>query len=520
MSIIKYRSEIDGLRALAVIPVILFHAGFKAFCVGFVGVDVFFVISGYLITTILLLENRSDTFSIINFYERRARRVFPALFLVMFACLPFAWFWLLPSGMKSFSQSLVAVPVFASNILFWLTSGYFDAGTDLKPLIHTWSLSVEEQYYIFFPPLLMLTLRLGKRWSVILLSIIAIISLSFAQWGAGIYPAMTFYFVSSRAWELLIGVLIAFYYLNENIKKHHRLRAELGSLTGFFAILYSVFAFDEQTPFPSLYTLVPTVGAALIIVFATHKTIVGKLLGKKIFFGIGLVSYGAYLWHQPLFAFARNRSFSEPSLKLMSVLVLAAFILAYLSWIFVERPFRNKHRYTRKQVFSLSIICSAFFICFGLLGQFTKGYPKRFDDTVVRTLETNMNVFEKQVKYCWDGIKASPTVDQACHIGALNIEPSFAIIGDSSAGALINSLKNEALKAGLSGLSYTFRSCPPLKLYSPIKFSKQEQSCLDLRATFFNGLELPSTIPHTIIVGARYQLWINKKRFDNKEGGG
>ncbi len=176
-----YRREIDGLRALAVLPAILFHAGFETFSGGFVGVDVFFVISGYLIATIILAELEQDKFSIVNFYERRARRILPALFLVMFVCIPFAWLWLLPSDMKDFSQSLVAVSVFASNILFLRESGYFDTAAELKPLLHTWSLAVEEQYFVIFPLFLMLTWRLGKRWLLILLATVLVTSFAIAQ---------------------------------------------------------------------------------------------------------------------------------------------------------------------------------------------------------------------------------------------------------------------------------------------------------------------------------------------------
>ena len=158
----KYRAEIDGLRALAILPVILYHAGFKVFSGGYVGVDIFFVISGYLITSIILIELEGGTFSLMNFYERRARRILPALFVVMLACLPFAWFWLLPEAIKAFSESLVSVPIFSSNILFWRTSGYFDMATELKPLIHTWSLAVEEQYYVLFPLFLMLAWKLNR----------------------------------------------------------------------------------------------------------------------------------------------------------------------------------------------------------------------------------------------------------------------------------------------------------------------------------------------------------------------
>lgn len=159
----EYRREIDGLRALAVIPVILFHAGFQAFSGGFVGVDVFFVISGYLITSIILIEKQANTFTLSGFYERRARRILPALFVVMFACLPFAWLWLMPADMKDFSQSLMAVSGFASNVLFWQSSGYFQTAAELKPFLHTWSLAVEEQYYVLFPIFLLLSWKLGKR---------------------------------------------------------------------------------------------------------------------------------------------------------------------------------------------------------------------------------------------------------------------------------------------------------------------------------------------------------------------
>ena len=197
-----YRREIDGLRALAVVPVILFHAGFQAFSGGFVGVDVFFVISGYLITSIILAELETGTFSVVNFYERRARRILPALFFVMLACLPFAWLWLLPDYLKSFSQSLVAVPVFASNILFWITSGYFEPAAELKPLLHTWSLAVEEQYYVFFPLFLMLTWRLGRRWILSILAVLLVVSLAAAEWGSHAEPVPTFFLLPTRGWEL------------------------------------------------------------------------------------------------------------------------------------------------------------------------------------------------------------------------------------------------------------------------------------------------------------------------------
>ena len=189
----EYRREIDGLRALAVLPVIFFHAGYESFSGGFVGVDVFFVISGYLITKIILSDLEHGRFSIVGFYERRARRILPALFFVMLVCLPFAWRWLLPGDMKDFSQSLVAVVAFSSNLLFWKESGYFDVAAELKPLLHTWSLAVEEQYYLFFPVFLMLAWRIGKGPILLIMGLLALGSLVLAEWGVRSDPALAFY---------------------------------------------------------------------------------------------------------------------------------------------------------------------------------------------------------------------------------------------------------------------------------------------------------------------------------------
>jgi peptidoglycan/LPS O-acetylase OafA/YrhL len=212
----KYRKEIDGLRALAVLPVILFHAGFTTFSGGFVGVDIFFVISGYLITTIIVDEMGKGSFSLLNFYERRARRILPALFFVMLCTLPFAWFWMLPTELKDYSKSLIAVPLFASNVLFYLTSGYFDMASELKPLLHTWSLAVEEQYYVLFPVFLMLAWKLGKRWIISLLVLVAIISILAAQWGSANHSNFTFYLLPTRGFEILIGALISLYFSQKN----------------------------------------------------------------------------------------------------------------------------------------------------------------------------------------------------------------------------------------------------------------------------------------------------------------
>ncbi|MBB1161408.1 acyltransferase family protein [Aquariibacter albus] len=385
-----YRREIDGLRALAVLPVILFHAGFEAFSGGFVGVDVFFVISGYLITTIILAELEQGKFSIINFYERRARRILPTLFLVMLVCIPFAWLLLVLSDMKDFSQSLVGVSFFASNILFYLESGYFDAKAELKPLLHTWSLAVEEQYYVLFPLFLMLFWRLGRRWVLVTLGLVFVASLALAQWAAYARPAEAFYLLPARSWELLVGAFAAFYLSKARCKDFGRAVSELGGWLGVALILYAVFAYNKKTPFPGLYALVPTLGAVLIILFATQQTAVGKFVGNKVFVGVGLISYSAYLWHQPLFAFARQASLTEPTHNVFLALSILALVLAYFSWRYVETLFRDKSIISRKHIFLSSLSFGSFFVAIGLVGHFynDKITNLRFNDDQARVVSS------------------------------------------------------------------------------------------------------------------------------------
>lgn len=371
----KYRPEIDGLRALAVIPVILFHAGFELFSGGFVGVDVFFVISGYLITTILIEDIENDRFSIANFYERRARRILPALFFVMLACIPFAWLWMLPGQLKDFSQSLIAVSLFSSNILFWLESGYFETAAEAKPLLHTWSLAVEEQYYVLFPIFLLLAWRFGKNGVLSMIIVFAAVSLGLSEWGWRNQATANFYLAPTRVWELFAGSIAAFVILKRGVQSNNLL-----STIGLAAIIFAIFAFDESTPFPSLYALVPVVGATLLVLFADEKTLTAKLLSTRFFVAVGLISYSAYLWHQPLFAFARIRLLEEPSSGLMLFLSLLSIALAIISWRYVEKPFREKGNLfaSKRALFSTIIPSFAFLLCIGIYVNAKDGFENKF----------------------------------------------------------------------------------------------------------------------------------------------
>jgi len=389
----KYRIEIDGLRALAVLPVIFFHAGFTWFSGGFVGVDVFFVISGYLITSIIINELSAERFSLTNFYERRARRILPALFMVMAICIPLSIIMLTPSDLKDFGQSLISVSLFSSNILFWLESGYFDTTTELKPLLHTWSLAVEEQFYIIFPLFLILFWRLGISLVLTLLVIVFAISLCLSEWGAYYKPNPTFYLLPTRMWELLVGSLTAIYLVRKKFSSSLILNQVI-SLIGLAMIVYAVVFYDSTTKFPGLSALLPTVGTAFIILTAVPGTFVFYLLSTKVLVSIGLISYSAYLWHQPLFAFSRHQFDGEVSYLVSIVLCLLSLILAYLSWQWVEKPFRNKSRISRRAIFSFSAVGLVFFSVIGVLLNQSNGLMFRYNEQEQKLLGNFINSAE------------------------------------------------------------------------------------------------------------------------------
>lgn len=375
----KYRSEIDGLRALAVVPVVLYHAGLELFSGGFVGVDVFFVISGYLITTIIVHDLKNQTFSLAQFYERRARRILPALFLVVIACLPFAWFILMPRDMLLFSNSLLSVVTFTSNFFFWKHSGYFDVAAELNPLLHTWSLAVEEQYYIFFPLLMLLLWQFGRRLLLAACGLVFIGSLMFSEWAAANSPTAAFYLLSSRAWELLLGAAVGVLLLKENVPWRGGVQANLASLAGLLMLLLAVFGYDQHTRFPGFHALLPTLGTALVILYAVPGTLVWGLLSSRALVSTGLISYSLYLWHQPIFALARYVSPQEPALWLMLLLSLGSVPLAWLSWRYVESHFRQRQVVGRRRIFQLSLGASAAMILLGVAGKVTHGFVDRFD---------------------------------------------------------------------------------------------------------------------------------------------
>jgi peptidoglycan/LPS O-acetylase OafA/YrhL len=453
---IKYRPEIDGLRAIAVIPVILFHAGFSAFKGGYVGVDIFFVISGYLITRIIIDDLMSGKFTFSQFYWRRAKRILPVLFFIMICCIPFAWIWMMPSEFKNFSQSLIAVNLFVSNFTFWLNTGYFAPVSGNMPLLHTWSLAVEEQYYLFFPPLLLLIWRYCRKALLPTILLMAAISIGISEWGSRNAPSANFYLAPSRVWELFAGSICTLIQVKRknNIDNNHN-NYNFYSLIGIILILSSLFLFDKHTPFPSLYSLVPVSGAALILLYGTNETWVARLLSQKFIVTLGLMSYSAYLWHQPLFAFARLKNIYEPPIVIMGTLCLITFILAYITWRFVEQPCRKLNCKVKASIIFVAISLSI--IVFGSIGNFYlyKKIPfptnikwedlgqKRADIGTVCTVSAS-NTF--------DGLKL-------CYFGDKESSETVALYGDSHSAALSYELQKEFIKRKIRGVIIQARGC-------------------------------------------------------------
>jgi peptidoglycan/LPS O-acetylase OafA/YrhL len=500
----QYRKEVDGLRAIAVLPVILFHAGVPAFRGGFVGVDVFFVISGYLITSLIAAERQSGRFTLLGFYERRARRILPALYLVLFACLPFAWLWMLPGDLKAFSDSLLTVTAFSSNLLFWRDSavlgGYFEPRAGVQTLLHTWSLAVEEQYYLLFPLLLLAAWRLGRRWLTALVFVIAATSLAIAQWASLRHPAFAFFLLPTRAWELLLGALAALGLSGGQLSPALQRRfGECGALLGLLAVGYAVFAFDEDTPFPGLYALVPTLGTALIIVFATPRTNTGRLLGRPLLVGIGLISYSAYLWHQPLLAFARLRSVTVPDRAPLVVLALCALPLAYLSWRYVERPFRQRGLIGSRAVLLCGLAGAGWFAAIGAVGHFTAGVPQRLG-TWRATWNAIASIRTESDSFCQIHRRTAQQIASGdiCTLGHASI-PTMAVIGDSHAGALFDALADSELMASRSFYAIMGGWCAPLvNDFQLVGYGSQD--CVDTTRAAFEKIIASASITTVVLV--------------------
>lgn len=511
----KYRPEIDGLRTLAVLPVILFHAGVPGLDGGFLGVDIFFVISGFLITTILIKDLEAGRYSILTFYERRARRILPALFVVVLACVPFAWAWMFADQLRDFGQSVVATSGFSSNILFWVETGYFSWINDTKPLLHTWSLAIEEQYYILFPPLLALAWQLGRKAVFGLVLGIAVVSLVVAQIGAYHFPEANFYLLPSRAWELMIGGLAGFWMTWRTPKANGGL-----ALAGLAMIAAAFVFMSERNPHPSLVTLLPVVGTALIALFARQGTLVARLLSLKPMVAIGLISYSAYLWHQPLFAFARLRTLHEPSLGLMLGLAALTLVLAALTWRFIEQPFRRHagqpprllpRRGPLLQGAAASLVAM---IAVGATLHVIDGAPWRVPEAASTAIASRYernplrDACHQNVRYL-SQLQLPPPAPCVTEIAAGKTPVGRAVIlGDSHADAIASPVRKMLEAKGWQVTELTVTSCEPVP-----GIRKGTRNCNALNGAIHKYVRTLS--PDLIVAGMRAQMMFDEDEFES-----
>ncbi|MEM9600337.1 MAG: acyltransferase family protein, partial [Pseudomonadota bacterium] len=467
-----YRADINGLRSIAVMAVIVHHAGFAPHG-GFLGVDIFFVISGFLITGILLRDLDEERFSLKTFYNRRIRRILPALVFVGMCTLPFAWTLMSPEQFAHFGRTLIALPLFATNFIFWRESGYFEPDSAEIPLIHTWSLAVEEQFYVFFPLTLLLIWWLGRRLVLPFLLLGLAGGLILAEYGVRHHPSAAFYLLPFRAWELLAGAVAAVlaHRLGRTGEVYSGLRpvpahwnnALAGA--GLTAVTISLIVFLPESGSPG-YKVAPLVaGTVLILLFTTPGTLVYRLLALRGMVGIGVISYSAYLWHQPLFAFARIASFEPPSAAMMLALIVLTLGLAWLSWWLIEEPFRR--RLPLRAVYGSVLAGFAGFIALGLIAHNTEGLTgARFAQPQVQWFETVS--FSPKRDACHDRPERLPPPDQACiYFG--DAAPGWAVLGDSHGVELAYALGRALEPRGETVVQLTASACAPAYTFESLR---------------------------------------------------
>jgi len=461
---LSYRPEIDGLRAVAVLSVILYHARISRFGLdwfegGYIGVDIFFVLSGYLITRIILSElYDTSSFSFSGFYEKRARRILPMLFLVIFASIPFAWLILLPHEITEYAESILASIFFGSNFFFYFSTTEYGADSSLlKPFLHTWSLGVEEQFYLVFPVLAIVVFRFLKDRLFTVLLLVTLASLLFSEAMESRYPDLNFYLPFSRFWELSAGSILAYRELNAVVF----LRASVSRflpLIGLCLISYSILFFDGDTPHPGFRTLIPVIGIALIIGFASKAELVGRVLSLRPLVGIGLISYSAYLWHYPIFAFSRIMNGDVTNAD-KAGWILLTFALSVASYFVVEKPVRTKE-FVRAKLFLGCILFSACsLVTLGVIALAKNGLPDRLPPILAKTSPGQPPWFVLRNPENGEPCHQSGT---SCYFPSADPEKDLKIVilGDSDAASAAMTLVPRFNNKNMSVLVNTEGVCP------------------------------------------------------------
>jgi peptidoglycan/LPS O-acetylase OafA/YrhL len=499
-----YRRDIDGLRAVAVLLVVLYHfeLGVSG---GFVGVDVFFVISGYLITGIIHRQSGAAGFSFLDFYERRARRILPALMVVMAACTVAAMAILLPSDLDRFGASLGATLFFVSNFYFWSQGSYFGPASDLAPLLHTWSLSVEEQFYFAMPPIYLLLRRFTPNRVPHAFALVTLLSLAGASYFVLYRAHEVFYWTPFRVWEIALGGWLAVTRLPDVASAAVR---NTVAVLGIGMILAAGLLFDSTTRFPGYSALVPCMGAALVIWAGVRGNAVSKaLLANSPMVFVGLISYSLYLWHWPLIAFARHHYLGEPvPAPVRVLLVTIALLLAVLSWRYVETPFRSSDSISRRGMMAWG--AGSGLVAVGLVAamMLTQGLPSRYPDQVVALDKERARVGHRDECLNPRGVIS---IEKACHVGAEG--PATVLVwGDSYAHAMMPALDVALRQLGLSGAFVGRSGCPPLPGASVSLRGRANWKCVAFNKDVLAALSRVDGID-TVVVAAAWNQYVDPK---------
>lgn len=500
-----YRGDIDGLRAIAVVPVVLFHAGVG--CPGgFTGVDVFFVISGFLITSLIAAEIDAGKFSIAGFYERRIRRIFPALFVVLAASAVAAWCLFLPPEFMLFGKSLALTAVFTSNIGFWSEAGYFDTIAQFKPLLHTWSLGVEEQFYIVFPLLLAsLSKRMPGRRVAVVAGLTAV-SFAASLWWVAKAPAGAFYLLPPRFWELGIGSLLA---LVPGLSARTPAQGLLMTAAGIALMAAAVFGLSESMAFPGAAALLPCVGAGLAIAGGAQANLLSKLLAMRPFTFIGLLSYSLYLWHWPVIVFTQYRLGHLLTGVEASGVITLSLLAAYLSWRFVEQPVRRRLvMATRPALFRAGAVAMGVAVAAGFAIPAADGVPSRLPAEVLAFYQAKADVNEYGDAKCFEdhaaaiGSATAMHSTSLCSMGAPRAgAAAFLVWGDSHAAAMAPAIATAAQGPGKHGVFVGRGGCLPLIGYDANNSNTARRAACRARNNAVVDMVARERIPLVFLVG-------------------
>ena len=519
---IKYRPEIDGLRAIAVFAVIFYHSEAELFDSyffpgGFIGVDIFFVISGYLITSLILKELKfTNNFSFKNFYERRTRRIIPALLTVILFSLPVGWFYLLPIDIIEFSKSILYSIGFSSNYFFYFSDIEYNALDSLfKPFLHTWSLSVEEQYYILFPVTLLLIFKFFRKFLLTFLFIILIGSLILANLTGPENFSLNFYSIHTRIWQLISGSILAYIEISKNYRSNNNSLNEFLPILGLIFIFYFFFFYNDKILHPSFTTILPIIGVCLVIWFSNEGGIVTKILSSKYFVGTGLISYSLYLWHFPIFSFAKIIEFTEGDLLKKAFLIILTIIVSKISFKFIEQRFRNRNITSLKTLIYSIIFSLGLILIFNVAILQNNGFKDRLPKILQQSSGTEFiwkTLKNEKGETCWK------KVDDYCIFNPDGKKKAI-IIGDSQVGSIAPNLKDRLIAEDYRVKIILFGGCWYLPDFTKFESTGEiDDSCDSKTQNKIREILLSST-NETIIIGGRLPLYLSKKYFDNEEGG-